>query len=49
MGEVLLKGMKDAYRQGDIIVTAFVFAPRQPGKSGPMIWNDNLLSYAGVS
>ncbi|OIW33174.1 hypothetical protein CONLIGDRAFT_666516 [Coniochaeta ligniaria NRRL 30616] len=47
MGEVLLKGMKDAYRQGDIIVTAFVFAPRQQGKSGPMIWNDNLLSYAG--
>lgn len=27
---------------------AFVFPPRTPNNRGPMIWNDQLLTFAGV-
>ncbi|KAB5569971.1 nitric oxide synthase [Coniochaeta sp. 2T2.1] len=47
MAEALVEGLVGAHNQGDITVTAFIFPPRQAGKTGPMIWNDNLLSYAG--
>jgi nitric oxide synthase oxygenase domain/subunit len=32
-----------------IITLAFVFPPRTPNNRGPMIWNDQLLTFAGVS
>jgi hypothetical protein len=30
-------------------IVVFVFPPRGPNERGPMIWNSNLLSFAGVS
>ncbi|GHP15262.1 nitric oxide synthase-like protein [Collybia sordida] len=42
----LVKGLNDAYNDGNIIPTVFVFPPRTPNKSGPLIWNEQILSFA---
>ncbi|KAF9462531.1 nitric oxide synthase [Collybia nuda] len=47
MAVELVKGLTEAYNGGKIIPTVFVFPPRATNKRGPMIWNDQLLSFAG--
>ncbi|KAK6833932.1 hypothetical protein PG987_008626 [Apiospora arundinis] len=43
----LIKGLKAAFNKGEIRPTVFVFPPRGPNERGPMVWNNNLLSFAG--
>ncbi|KAH9816997.1 Nitric oxide synthase [Teratosphaeria destructans] len=47
MGKVLLEGLVESFNHGDIAPAVYVFPPRQPGTRGPMIWNGQLLSFAG--
>lgn len=47
MGLQLLRECKRAFNLGAIRPTVFMFPPRQPGQRGPMIWNSNLLAFAG--
>ncbi|KAL9617496.1 MAG: hypothetical protein Q9160_007707 [Pyrenula sp. 1 TL-2023] len=47
MGQALVQSLKKAFGHGMIQPTVFVFPPRQVGKSGPMIWNQQLVSFAG--
>ncbi|RDA91142.1 hypothetical protein CP533_0431 [Ophiocordyceps camponoti-saundersi (nom. inval.)] len=49
MGQVLIKGMADAFNGGDIQPSVFVFPPKMPNRPGPMIWNQQFLSFAGYS
>ncbi|RCI11408.1 hypothetical protein L249_7145 [Ophiocordyceps polyrhachis-furcata BCC 54312] len=49
MGQVLIDGMADAYNGGDIQPSVFVFPPKMPNRPGPMIWNQQFLSFAGYS
>ncbi|KAK8848432.1 nitric oxide synthase [Apiospora arundinis] len=43
----LIKGLKAAFNNGEIRPTVFVFPPRRPNERGPMVWNSNLLAFAG--
>ncbi|KAK8111875.1 nitric-oxide synthase [Apiospora kogelbergensis] len=43
----LITGLKTAFNNGEIRPTVFVFPPRGPNERGPMVWNSNLLSFAG--
>ncbi|KAK8856230.1 nitric oxide synthase [Apiospora arundinis] len=45
----LIKGLKAAFNKGEIRPTVFVFPPRGPNERGPMVWNNNLLSFAGYN
>jgi nitric oxide synthase oxygenase domain/subunit len=47
MARTIAKGMQDAFNRGHILPTVFAFPPRQPGKRGPMIWNHQMLAFAG--
>jgi nitric oxide synthase oxygenase domain/subunit len=47
MARAILSGMTAAFNRGHILPTVFVFPPRQPGTRGPMIWNGQVLSFAG--
>ncbi|KAM3415165.1 hypothetical protein BST61_g10287 [Cercospora zeina] len=47
MGLALVEHMKRAYHNGTIAPTVCVFPPRSPGRRGPMVWNGQLLSFAG--
>ncbi|PIA90769.1 Nitric oxide synthase-like protein [Cercospora beticola] len=47
MGSTLVDNMKKAYNNGTIAPTVCVFPARLPGQRGPMVWNGQLLSFAG--
>lgn len=47
MARTLAKGMQKAFNRGHILPTVFVFPPRMPGKRGPMIWNRQIMAFAG--
>jgi nitric oxide synthase oxygenase domain/subunit len=47
MARTIVKGVTAAFNRGHILPTVFVFPPRQPGKRGPMIWNSQILAFAG--
>ncbi|KAI9704975.1 MAG: hypothetical protein M1836_006755 [Candelina mexicana] len=47
MARELIRGISKAYNSGIIKPTAFVFPPRMPMKRGPMIWNSQVLAFAG--
>ncbi|KAF9465429.1 nitric oxide synthase [Collybia nuda] len=47
MAVELIKALSKAFNDGNILPTAFVFPPRTPNNRGPMIWNDQLLTFAG--
>ncbi|KAF2670075.1 hypothetical protein BT63DRAFT_424035 [Microthyrium microscopicum] len=47
MARTIAKGMQEAFNRGHILPTVFVFPPRQPGKKGPMIWNNQIMAFAG--
>jgi nitric oxide synthase oxygenase domain/subunit len=47
MARTVAKGMQDAFNRGHILPTVFVFPPRLPGKRGPMIWNQQVMAFAG--
>ena len=49
MGEELVRGLQEAFNGGDILPTVFVFPARRVGGSGPMIWNQQLLAFAGYT
>ncbi|KAF1990629.1 hypothetical protein K402DRAFT_410120 [Aulographum hederae CBS 113979] len=47
MARTIVKGMQQAFNRGHILPTAFVFPPRLPGNRGPMVWNHQILAFAG--
>ena len=47
MAHAIVKGMLKALNNGRIQPTTFVFPPRSPTQRGPMIWNSQILSFAG--
>ncbi|KAL8942509.1 MAG: hypothetical protein Q9216_001610 [Gyalolechia sp. 2 TL-2023] len=47
MARTVAKGMQKAFNRGHILPTVFVFPPRLPGKRGPMIWNSQIMAFAG--
>ncbi|KAJ9636713.1 hypothetical protein H2199_007707 [Coniosporium tulheliwenetii] len=47
MGPALIKSLAEAFNGGKIQPTVFVFPPRDIGQRGPMIWNQQLLAFAG--
>lgn len=47
MARSIIKGMQKAFNRGHIVPTVFMFPPRAPGKRGPMIWNSQILAFAG--
>jgi len=47
MARSVVKGMQKAFNRGHILPTVFMFPPRAPGKCGPMIWNSQILAFAG--
>ncbi|KAF6843116.1 nitric oxide synthase [Colletotrichum musicola] len=47
MAETLIENLRVAYNSGEINPTVFVFPPRDVNSRGPMIWNSQLLSFAG--
>ncbi|KJZ79535.1 hypothetical protein HIM_01004 [Hirsutella minnesotensis 3608] len=47
MGQALVAGMLKAFNGGDIEPSVFVFPPKQPGRPGPMVWNQQFLAFAG--
>ncbi|KAL0935841.1 nitric oxide synthase [Colletotrichum truncatum] len=47
MAETLIENLRVAYNFGEINPTVFVFPPRDVNSRGPMIWNSQLLSFAG--
>ncbi|PHH80975.1 hypothetical protein CDD80_5185 [Ophiocordyceps camponoti-rufipedis] len=47
MGQLLVKGMSEAFNGGDIQPSVFVFPPKQANCHGPMIWNQQFLAFAG--
>ncbi|KAK2594413.1 hypothetical protein QQS21_007867 [Conoideocrella luteorostrata] len=49
MGHVLIDKMTEAYNGGDIHPSAFVFPAKEPTKPGPMVWNTQLLAFAGYT
>jgi nitric oxide synthase oxygenase domain/subunit len=49
MAQLIVKGMQEAFNRGHILPTAFVFPPRLPGKRGPMVWNSQIMGFAGYT
>ncbi|KAH8652477.1 nitric oxide synthase [Xylariales sp. PMI_506] len=49
MGKELVSALKLAFNGGEIRPTVFMFPPRGPNERGPMVWNNNLLSFAGYT
>ncbi|PHH89735.1 hypothetical protein CDD83_5407 [Cordyceps sp. RAO-2017] len=47
MGQALVKGMCEAFNGGDIQPSVFVFPAKKPNSSGPMVWNQQFLAFAG--
>lgn len=47
MARELLRNAVEAFSEGRIEPTAFVFPPRVIGSRGPMIWNNQILDFAG--
>ncbi|GIZ49867.1 hypothetical protein CKM354_001288500 [Cercospora kikuchii] len=47
MGSTLVENMKKAFNNGTITPTVCVFPARLPGQRGPLVWNGQLLSFAG--
>ncbi|RDA86315.1 hypothetical protein CP532_5658 [Ophiocordyceps camponoti-leonardi (nom. inval.)] len=47
MGQLLVKGMCEAFNGGDIQPSVFVFPPKTANSPGPMIWNQQFLAFAG--
>jgi nitric oxide synthase oxygenase domain/subunit len=47
MARTIVKGIQAAFNRGHILPTAFVFPPRLPSQRGPMIWNNQILAFAG--
>ena len=43
----LVKGISDAFNGGNVQPTVFVFPPRKANTRGPMIWNHQVLQFAG--
>lgn len=43
----LVKGVRDAFNRGNVQPTVFVFPPRTVNARGPMIWNHQVLQFAG--
>lgn len=44
-----IESCRDINLGAESVYVVFVFPPRTPGQSGPMIWNHQLLAFAGVS
>ena len=47
MAEMLLRHTVEAFNEGRIEPTAFVFPPRTIDSRGPMVWNNQVLDFAG--
>ncbi|KAL8644671.1 MAG: hypothetical protein Q9210_007137, partial [Variospora velana] len=47
MASELVQKMADAFNGGNVLPTVFVFPPREINSRGPMIWNHQLLEFAG--
>ena len=47
MAKELLRNAVEAFNEGRIEPTAFVFPPRTVNSRGPMIWNNQILDFAG--
>ena len=47
MAKELLRNAVEAFNEGRIEPTAFVFPPRTVNGRGPMIWNNQILDFAG--
>ncbi|KAL8932016.1 MAG: hypothetical protein Q9211_006580, partial [Gyalolechia sp. 1 TL-2023] len=47
MARELVQHMGEAFNNGNVQPTAFVFPPRKINSRGPMIWNHQLLEFAG--
>ncbi|KAL9009609.1 MAG: hypothetical protein Q9173_005373, partial [Seirophora scorigena] len=47
MASELVRKMGEAFNGGNVLPTAFVFPPRKIDSRGPMIWNHQLLEFAG--
>ena len=43
----LVTGVSDAFNGGNVQPTVFVFPPRSVNARGPMIWNNQVLQFAG--
>ena len=43
----LVEGVRDAFNGGNVQPTVFVFPPRTANARGPMIWNHQVLQFAG--
>ena len=46
MAKELLRNAVEAFNEGRIEPTAFVFLPRTIDSRGPMIWNNQILDFA---
>ncbi|KAL8787058.1 MAG: hypothetical protein Q9213_002400 [Squamulea squamosa] len=47
MAGELIRNMSEAFNGGNVLPTVFVFPPRQIDSRGPMIWNHQILEFAG--
>ena len=47
MTQALFEHIEEATNNGNIQATMTVFAPDSPNKTGPRVWNSQLLRYAG--
>jgi nitric oxide synthase oxygenase domain/subunit len=47
MARTIVEGIMKAFNRGHILPTVFAFPPRKPGKRGPMVWNNQVLAFAG--
>ncbi|KIV99280.1 uncharacterized protein PV09_09048 [Verruconis gallopava] len=47
MARAILDSMVEAFNRGHILPSAFIFPARLPGKRGPMVWNHQILAFAG--
>ncbi|KAI4203856.1 MAG: hypothetical protein LQ348_001377, partial [Seirophora lacunosa] len=47
MANELVQRMGEAFNGGNVLPTVFVFPPRKIDSRGPMIWNHQLLEFAG--
>ena len=47
MGMELMKAVSEAFNGGNILPTVFVFPPRKVNSRGPLIWNNQILQFAG--
>ncbi|KAL8923172.1 MAG: hypothetical protein Q9208_004735 [Pyrenodesmia sp. 3 TL-2023] len=47
MASELLQNMCEAFNGGNVVPTVFLFPPRKVNSRGPMIWNHQVLEFAG--